>query len=100
MLGGTGTPHLTHLVIMVVVIVVVMMLIRVMMIRMIVVVMMLIRVMMVMAIEGNEKPSLHGDDLQREELSAPRPLCGPDTRDDGPNGSYDDTFLLATFFRD
>ena len=89
MLGGTGTPHLTHLAMMVVV----------MMIRMIVVVMMLIRVMMVMAIEGNQKPSLHGDDLQREELSAPRPLCGRDTRDDGPEGSNDDMFLLLTLIR-
>ena len=89
MLGGTGTPHLTHLAIMVVV-----------MIRMTVVVMMLIRVIVAMAIEGNEKPSLHGDDLQREGLSAPLPLCGPDTRDDGPNGSYDGMFLLATFIRE
>ena len=62
--------------------------------------MMSIRVMMVMAIEGNEKPSLHGDDLQREELSAPRPLCGPDTRDDGPNGSNDDMFFLPAFIRE
>ena len=66
----------------------------------IVVTMMLIRVMMVMAIEGNEKPSLHGDDLQREGLSAPRPLCGQDTRDDGPDGSYEDKFLLSIFLRE
>ena len=66
---------------------------------MIVVVMMLIRVMMAMAIEGNEKPSLHGDDLQREGLSAPPPLCGRDTRDDGPEGSNDDMFLLPAFIR-
>ena len=90
MLGGTGTSHLTHLA----------MMNRMMMIRMIMVVMMLIRVMMAMAIEGNEKPSLHGDDLQREELSVPRPLCGPDTRDDGPNGSYEDMFLLPAFIRE
>ena len=64
------------------------------------VVMMLIRVMMAMAIEGNEKPSLHGDDLQREELSAPPPLCGRDTRDDGPDGSYKDMFLLPAFIRE
>ena len=90
MLGGTGTPHLTHLA----------MMNRMMMIRMIVVVMMLIRVMMAMAIEGNFKPSLHGDDLQREELSAPPPLCGRDTHDDGPNGSHYDMFLLPTFIRE
>ena len=86
MLGGTGTPHLTHLAIMVAV--------------MIRVVMMLNRVMIAMAIEGNEKPSLHGDDLQREELSVHRPLCGPDTRDDGPNGTNDDMFLLPAFIRE
>ena len=90
MLGGTGTSHLTHLAIMVMVV----------MIRMILVTMMLIRVMMVITIEGNEKPSLHGDDLQREELSAPPPLCGRDTRDDGPNGSYEDMFLLPAFIRE
>ena len=90
MLGGTGTSHLTHLDMMLVVL----------MIRMTVVTMMLIRVMMVMAIEGNFKPNLHGDDLQREELSGHRPLCGPDTRDDGPDGSYDDMFLLPTYIRE
>ena len=90
MLGGTGTPHLTHLAIMLVVL----------MIRMTVVTMMLIRLMMVRAIEGNFKPSLHGDDLQREGLSAPPPLCGRDTPDDCPNGSYDDMFFLPTFTRE
>ena len=41
-----------------------------------------------------EKPSWHGDDLQLEGLSVPRPLCGRDTRDDGPNGSYEICFFF------